>query len=69
MTSYTGKNGTNFNYNSDFSGNVVIVRKGKEFIVPGEDILEFVAYAYVMPNRIAKAEQGTWQELLGGEPR
>lgn len=69
MESFTGKNITYFNYNSDFSGNVVIVRKGKEFIVPGEDILEFVAYAYVVPNRIAKAEQATWQELLGGEPK
>jgi len=65
MHNYKGSNGTNFNFNSDFSGEVIIITKeGKQFEIPGKDILEFVAYSYIMPNKISKIEDMEYKELL-----
>ena len=67
MHSYTGSQGTKFHYNPDFSGDVVVVDKdGHEFCIPGKDILEFVAYGYVLGEKISQIETMDWQELLRG---
>lgn len=44
MHSYHGKKGTVFHYNSDFSGNSIIIYDDKEIEIPSSDILELVAY-------------------------
>lgn len=59
-----------FHYNSDFSGPVDIVDvrdPGSLLRVPAEDILEFVAYAFVAHRRIGRIEEMDWRELLGAE--
>lgn len=67
MHSYKATNGTAFNYNSDFSGDVdIVVAGGKGIIkIPGEDILEFVGYRYVMAKSIDAIKDKNWMELLG----
>ena len=67
MNTYQGKKGTIFHHNSDFSGNVIIIHEGKQIEIPGTDILELVAYEYVMPQKIAALEQADWQELLSAQ--
>lgn len=65
MNSFTGNKGTHFNYKGDFSGNVIIMdSKGNEFEISGEDILQLVAEAYILPKRIAKLEDLTYEDLL-----
>jgi hypothetical protein len=67
MHSFGANKGTIFHFNSDFSGNVIIrdnVEEGKEIEIPGEDILEFVAYCYVQNKKIGKLENATVDELL-----
>lgn len=67
MHSYQGKQGTIFHHNSDFSGNVIITHEGKEIEIPGSDILELVAYEYILPQKISAVEQAGWQELLSAQ--
>ena len=65
MTHYKGTNGTHFHHNTDFSGNILIIDKnGKEFEIPGHDILELIAYNYIMNNRISNIEDMDYLELL-----
>lgn len=66
MHSHTSDNDFAFNYNSDFSGDVIITKitTGESIEVPGQDILEFVAFSYILPKRIAAAENLTLSELL-----
>lgn len=69
MHSFTCSKGFTFLHNSDFSGNVEIVRKPgaepvKSFYVPASSLLEFVAN-YVMNEKIAELESATAKEILG----
>ena len=70
MHGHESGGGTIFNYNSDFSGMVKIVRPSDEghrrtdIEIPGNDILEFVAYCKIMPDRIAAIEDADWKRLL-----
>ena len=67
MQSYRAKNGTIFNFNTDFSGNVYIRlnTKGEPFEVDGEDLLEVAAYGVIVPNKISKLEQADWKDIVG----
>lgn len=58
-----------FHYDGDFSGDVICVNKAtsKETIIPAEDLLELVAVAYVLPNKIEVLEQATTEQLLLGK--
>jgi len=67
MHSYNSKDNTvTFHHNSDFSGEVIIcdMATGNEFKVSGEGLLEFVAYRYILSNRISKIESMDYKELL-----
>lgn len=64
MHSYRGEKGTIFQYNSDFSGNVIIIHESKQIKIPGTDMLELVAYHYAMPQKILAIERMNWRELL-----
>lgn len=65
MHTFKGDKGTIFNYNRDFSGNILIKDvSGNEVSVDNHDIIAFVAYCYVLPNQIEKLEQVISRELL-----
>lgn len=55
---------TRFHHNGDFSGDIRIVRDGREMEVPFKDILALVA-RFVRDERIAVLEQATPREILG----
>ena len=59
---------TIFNYNSDLSGDVILINKDTkaEFVVPGKDILKFVAN-YVRDKKIATIEDMNTEEILFGK--
>lgn len=57
--------GVTFNFNSDFSGNLIITRGGKEFEIPASAILKLAAYNYVAENKIREIESTGWKQLLG----
>ena len=59
---------TIFNYNSDLSGDVILINKDTkaEFVVPGKDILDFVAN-YVRDKKIATIEDMNTEEILFGK--
>lgn len=66
MHTYKADGGTVFNYNSDFSGDVRISEKGSEHIiaVKGEDLIDFIAYCFVVPKRIAALEDASSESAL-----
>ena len=65
MHTHNCAHGTIFHFNSDFSGDVKIVDKcGNEVALSAQDILEFVAYRYVVDNRITKLESMDYLEIL-----
>ena len=69
MHTYVAQNGTIFNYNYDLSGDVHIepaspLGQGQNIWINAEDILEFVAYAYVRSTRVSKLVQASWKDLL-----
>ena len=67
MHSHISKNGTTFHHNSDFSGKIIVITpepNRQEIEINGEDILEFVAYEYIMNKRISEIEQMSWDKLL-----
>jgi len=67
MHTFRGNKGATFNYNSDFSGEVVINDvNGNDVKVEGSDILEFVALCYVQGKKIERLEQADYEELLTG---
>ena len=58
MHTFQGQQGTVFNYNSDMSGDVIIISGNdvsKKFNIPAFDILEFVA-EIIRRRRISKLE-------------
>lgn len=65
--SFTAEGGTIFNFNSDFSGNVRIIKPvtGEEILVPGLDLIELVALAYVVREKISLIENMGVDEVLG----
>jgi hypothetical protein len=67
MHTFKGDKGTIFNYNEDFSGDIIVKDvTGNEVTIDGNDILDFVAHCYVQPKRIEKLEQSDSIELLVG---
>lgn len=64
---------TVFHYNSDFSGGVTVLQKDDtgrvvaNIEIPAADLLEFVAYCYVQPNRLREVEGMTVEALLGSQ--
>lgn len=67
MRYYQGQKNTGFNFNGDFSGMVKIQTKDGEVEVSASDLLEFVAYCYVLPEKIAKLENDAdYKKLLLG---
>ncbi len=63
---YAAPGGSYFNHNSDLSGGVIItLRNGSTLDVPGEDLLAFVAYRWVLRERIRQLEGMDWRALLG----
>ena len=68
MHTFKGNEGATFNYNSDFSGEVIIKDvNNNEIKIEGSDILEFVALCYVQGKKIERLEQADYEELLTGE--
>lgn len=72
MHHYKAPNGTQFNFNSDGSGNVHIYLKGhrrsaKPIKIPISDLVEFIGI-FVMVERISELEQRSGHELLGLKP-
>ena len=65
MHTYQANGGTRFNYNSDFSGSVhLAVPGGKTVYVLGEDLIDFIAYCFVLPQRVSKLEDASSERLL-----
>jgi hypothetical protein len=65
MHTFKGSRGAIFNYNGDFSGEIIVKDvTGNEVIIDSDDILDFVAHCYVQPRRIEKLEQSDSRELL-----
>lgn len=68
MHTYKGNKGTIFNYNGDFSGEIIVKDiAGNEVTIDSGDILDFVAYCYVQPKKVEKLEQTDSRELLIGD--
>ncbi len=64
MHTLTTARGTTFHYNSDLSGDVIIVSPGyMDTTVPAICLLEFVA-DYVRGEKIAALEQATTRQIL-----
>lgn len=52
-------------FNSDFSGDVILRKDfGEEISIPGQFLLELVAYGFVLPNKIAALEDMDAHSLL-----
>lgn len=71
MRSYHGKT-ANFHFYGSFTGEVYVNCKDRdgndtEFAIAAEDLLDFIAQEYILPNRIAKLEQASTVELLLGD--
>lgn len=65
MSYYQAQKNTGFNFNDDFSGMVRIQTDDGEFAVPAQDLLEFIAYCYVLPEKVARLEvEGDYRKLL-----
>jgi len=67
MHTFEGEKGTKFHYNSDFSGDVIIVPPPTDeegVNVPGTDILEFVGYCFVRGNLAAQLDDMNYEDLL-----
>lgn len=66
MHTFKGQDGVIFKYNSDLSGDVIVmVESGKVVNILGSDLVRFVAQCYVAPKKIAQLEQATADEILG----
>ena len=64
MHTYISKKGTTFHFNSDYTGEVIIVKDEdtKEIKIPCEDILEFVA-EHIRDIKIRLIEQADWRNI------
>lgn len=67
MHPFNGSGGTSFNFNSDFSGPLIIRTTGGEIQIPAMDVVELVA-DYVSRRKIEALEQATAQDILGIGP-
>jgi len=57
MHTFKGDKGNVFIYNSDFSGEVIVQDiAGNEVKIDGSDILDFVAYCFVLGGKIEKLD-------------
>ena len=56
--------GVIFIFNSDFSGDVLIVSHELRLSVPAEAILEFVAEKYIKRELLGQIEDAEWEEIL-----
>ncbi len=64
MHTYRAAGATIFNYNSDYSGNVLVRDQfGVEVAVPMQDILEFVA-EYARMKAVTRLEVMTTEEII-----
>lgn len=67
MHTFKGDQGAVFNYNGDFSGEIIVKDvAGNEVKIASWDILDFVAYCYVQSKKIEKLEHADSRELLIG---
>ena len=57
---------TVFQFNEDFSGDVIITRNGRAAEIPGEFLLELAA-EYVRSQKISRLEDKSWKEILLGD--
>ena len=64
MHTYKSTCGATFNFNTDFSGNVEIKCGDQKCSIPANSLLEFIAYEYIEPRKIAKIENMTYRDLL-----
>jgi len=66
MHAYESVDGSLFQYNSDFSGDIEIKTpdRKRSIKIPARDILQFVADCYVRPYKISEIEQAPWTKLL-----
>lgn len=70
MHTYETKSAT-FIFNAGLEGELEIVPKfnpGTSVIIAAKDILELVAFEYVLPEKIRQLEKKTVEELLGEDP-
>ena len=65
MNDAAQKNKTFFHYNSDMSGDVIVVRNGVELNIPGEALLVFVA-EHARRQKIVALEDANYAEAPGG---
>lgn len=67
MQGWQSERGTTFEYNSDFNGDVIITdSQGNRVVVPAQDLLDLVAWAYVVPQKIMRLQECSTDELLLG---
>lgn len=67
MHTYEADKGTVFNYNSDFSGVVSIqseVDDNGNLSVFAEDLIDFIAYCFVLQQRVSRLEDASSEWLL-----
>ena len=66
MHTHISKHNYVFHFHSDFSDTIYIKHQHSKsgISIPAEDLLAFVAYYYIMPNKIEKIEEADWKELL-----
>lgn len=75
---FDDKSKVNFNYNGDMSGDVHVTFETKKhkieshdehttFVLPAEAFLRFVAYCYVMTERVSQIEDMGYEQLLTGK--
>lgn len=66
MHTYEGEK-TRFHFDSGLTGNMLIVDKdtGKEIKTIASDLLELIAYEYILPKEINKLEDMDYKDLLG----
>ena len=53
-----------FNFNGDFSGDLIINFDDKELTIPCESVLELVAYCYIQSRKVARLENMSAKEVL-----
>jgi len=65
MHSYDGKSCI-FHFNSDLTGDIIIQNKIDEskIRIDAEDVLKFVAFEYILSNKINELEQMNYKDLL-----
>ncbi len=64
MITFKSLNDFIFHFNSDFSGEIKINKNKTVINIPVKDLLEFIAYNYILPNRIEKLENMNYEELF-----